>query len=180
MSGRKPECEDRHHRIERQVPEQLASRLESLWTLIASETSKRRTPERQVQSPKLGAATQRRRRGLRCSPGSSRTARPTICPARVRQSSLRSAYYLLTISRYDCAGLRQLRRCPPVLAPAAYYPMVPYLPMSAPCWLVQIQKQRACQLRKLAALQRRSSTSHESALPALADFMSGFAHLERA
>ena len=96
MSGRKPECEDRHHRIEWQVPEQLASRLESLWTLIASETSERRTPERQVQSPKLGAATQRRRGGLRCSPGSSRTARPAICPARVRQSSLRSAYYLLT------------------------------------------------------------------------------------
>jgi hypothetical protein len=96
MSGRKLECESPHHRIGRQVPERLARRLESLWPLIASETPKRRAPERQVQSPQPGVATRLRRRELRCSPGPSRTARPTISPARVRQSSLRSAYYLLT------------------------------------------------------------------------------------
>ena len=81
MSGRKPECEDRHHRIERQVPEQLASQLESLWTLIASETPKRRAPERQVQSPQLAVATQLRKPEDRRSPGQSPTVRPTIRPA---------------------------------------------------------------------------------------------------
>jgi len=93
---RKLECESPHRRIERQVPEPLASRLESLWPLIASETPKRRAPERQVQSPKLGVATQLRRPERRCSPELSRTARPTIWSAWVRRSSLRSAYYLLT------------------------------------------------------------------------------------
>ena len=96
MPGRKPGCEGPHRRIGRQVPDQLASRLESLWPLIAGETTKRRALKRQVRSPQLGTATQLRRPELRRSPGSSRTARPTICPARVRQSSLRSAYYLLT------------------------------------------------------------------------------------
>jgi hypothetical protein len=96
MSERKPECEGPHRRIGRQVPEQLAGKLESPWALIASETPKRRAPERQVQSPQLGVTAQQRRTAHRCSPGPSRTARPTICSARTRQSSLRSAYYLLT------------------------------------------------------------------------------------
>ena len=96
MPGRKPECGGPHLRIERQVLEQLASRLESLWPLIASETPKRRAPERQVQSPQLGVATQMRRPERRRSPGPPKPVRPTIRPAWVRRSSLRSAYYLLT------------------------------------------------------------------------------------
>ncbi len=96
MPGRKPECEGPHRRIGRQVPEHLASRLEGLWALIASATPKRRASRRQVQSPQLAVATQLRKPEDRCSSGPSRTVRPTIQPARVRQSSLRSAYYLLT------------------------------------------------------------------------------------
>ena len=78
------------------MPEHLASRLESLWPSIASEIPKRPAPDRWVQSPWLAIATQLRKPEHRRSPGSSRTARPTIWPARTRQSSLRSAYYLLT------------------------------------------------------------------------------------
>ena len=96
MPGRKPECESPHRRIKRQMPEPLASRLETLWPLIASETPERSAPDRWVQSPRLAVVTQLRKPGHRCSPGSSRTARPTIWSARTRQSSLRSAYYLLT------------------------------------------------------------------------------------
>jgi hypothetical protein len=96
MPGRKPECEGPHRRIGRQVPEQLAGRVKSVGHLSASETPKRRAPERQVQSSQLAMATQLRRLEHWRSPGPSRPARPTIWPARVRQSSLRSAYYLLT------------------------------------------------------------------------------------
>ena len=93
MSGRKPECEGLHRRIGRQVPEQLAGRVESLWPLITCSALERRTSTSRSQ---LGVATQLRRPERRCSPGPSRTARPTIWSAWVRRSSLRSAYYLLT------------------------------------------------------------------------------------
>ena len=94
VSSRKPECESPHRRIGRQVPEQLASELESLEPLISCSVPERRAA---TSWPEFGVATQVPTPELRRSPGQLRPVRPAIWPSRVRPSSLRSAYYLLTI-----------------------------------------------------------------------------------
>ena len=57
--------------------------------------------------------------------------------------------------------------------------MVSFLPIFEMCWLVQAQKQRACQRRKLRPLRRHSREPHSSAVVALADFVSEFGRLDR-
>jgi hypothetical protein len=52
--------------------------------------------------------------------------------------------------------------------------MVPFLPISELYSLVQVEKQRACQPRKLVPLRRRSSASQASPVVAVAGFMSEF------